>query len=61
MASGFNLTSLFDKIVAISLKRNLSGKLTVAKFVNIWTVLSSTNSSLPLSKPLLIIFRQCTK
>ena len=47
----------FDKIEAISLKMNLSGKFTEAKLVKFLTVLSSTNSSFPLSKPLLIIFK----
>ena len=56
-ASGFNLTFLLDKIDAISLNMNLSGKLTVAKLVKFLTVLSSTNSFLPLSNPLLIILR----
>ena len=57
MASGFNLTFSLDKIEAISLKMNLSGKLTVAKLVKFFTVLSSTNSFLPLSNPLFIIFK----
>ena len=56
-ASGFNLTFLLDKIDAISLNMNLSGKLTVAKLVKFLTVLSSTNSFLPLSNPLLMILR----